>query len=80
MVTFTLICIGLSAIACLIVSALIVLGVLTCGILAVVLDVILGVLPFVLVGALICWLFRRKEKRNEEQCCRSGSESGGDNH
>ena len=68
MVTFTLICIGLSAIACLIVSALIVLGVLTCGILAVVLDVTLGVLPFVLVGALICWLCKRKEKKDEREC------------
>lgn len=69
MVTFTLICIGLATIACLVVSALIVLGVLTCGIFAILLDVILGLLPFVLVGALIYWLCsKRKEKKDERQC------------
>lgn len=69
MVTFTLLCIGLATIACLIASAvfvLIVLGVLTCG---VVLDVALGVLPFALVGFFIYWLLKgRKEKKDERQC------------
>lgn len=60
MVTFMLICIAIVAIAVMLVCCVIVAGGILAGPLLVIVDVLLGITPFVLVFLLIRWLLKRR--------------------
>ena len=59
MITFTIICILLSIFGVIFLGILGVLGVIG----LIILDVIIGLLPFVLIGWLISYLVKRKRKK-----------------
>jgi len=60
MVTFTLICIAIVVVAVTILSCILVAGGILALPLAVIGDVLLGCLPFVLVFLLIRWLLKKR--------------------
>lgn len=62
MITFTLICLVLAVLIVLAVGVIALLGGALSGVLLIVLDVVIGILPFVGAFMLVRWLLKRRSR------------------